>query len=90
MAWSDEAREAAAEARANKGVHSQGIAKVPDKYSVRLHAAYFGRTAAGQVNTRIGNVWQNVGKKGASRARAESIARGLRIDNPDRIVKIAR
>lgn len=87
--WTDEARKAAAEARGNKGVHSQGIlSTIPNKYAAQLHAAFTGRTAAGQVNTNVGNVWQKVGKSGGSRARAESVARGLRVDNPDRLVRV--
>jgi len=67
--------------------HQTSVRKAVGKLRVERHIAFVGRTAAGQVKTNTGNVWQKVaGPK--RRAVAEKIAMGARIDNPNNMVRL--
>lgn len=71
----------------NVGAHAQAINKLPGGMAVQRNDFQQARTAQGQVDTRIKQVWQNVAK-GKRQAVAERIAQHQRVDNPNSLVRV--
>jgi hypothetical protein len=57
------------------------------KYRVQKLVKVRGRTASGQVDQRVGAVWETIAVKG-NKATAERIANHARIDNPNSQIRI--
>lgn len=71
----------------NPGAHSHKISALPRGMVVEKHVSGVGRTAAGQIDKRVGNVWQKV-TSGKRRAVAERLAQLTRVDNPNALVRV--
>lgn len=69
------------------GLHAQPIHRLPRGLGVAKTDFKAARTAAGQVDKRVGQVWQKV-TGGKRRAVAERVAQLQRIDNPNSIVRV--
>ena len=70
------------------GSDGRGAFKAPThQLKVEKHVAFHGQTAAGQVVTTTGNIWQKVAS-GKRRAVAEKLAQFQRVDNPNARVRI--
>lgn len=69
------------------GTHAQRIDALPRGVGVAKNDFKAARTAAGQVDKRVGQVWQKV-VGGKRQAVAERLAQLQRIDNPNSLVRI--
>lgn len=69
------------------GTHAEAIRKLPRGMTVSKNDFKPVRTAAGQIDTRIKQVWQKVAAP-KRRATAERIAMLQRVDNPNAIVRV--
>jgi hypothetical protein len=69
------------------GSHAEAIRKLPRGMSVQRNDFKPVRTAAGQVDTRVKQVWQKV-SGGKRRAVAERIAQHQRVDNPNSVIRV--
>lgn len=73
--------------------HNAGISALPKNIGYRVEALANGpaRTAAGQVKTNVGAVWQRTdsrAKPTRNRTVAEHIAKFARVDNPNNRIRI--
>lgn len=64
------------------------MAKKPKFYHVQKLVGTRGRTASGQVDTRIGGTWVTIGVRKTNRTVAERMAQHAQIDNPNSIIRI--
>lgn len=69
------------------GTHAQRIDALPRGVGVAKNDFKAARTAAGQVDKRVGQVWQKV-VGGKRQAVAERLAQLQRVDNPNSIVRV--
>lgn len=61
---------------------------MPKVFKVQKQVAFKGKTAAGQKVTSVGRVWETIAVY-RNKPTAERTAQGLRIDNPDGVIRIA-
>lgn len=70
------------------GVHgAELLRRLPRGMSVQRNDLKSARTAAGQIDTRVKQIWQKVAAP-KRRAVAERIAQYQRVDNPNSIVRV--
>lgn len=69
------------------GAHAQAIHRLPRGLSVQRNDFKQARTAQGQVDTRVKQIWQKV-SGGKRRAVAERIAQHQRTDYPNSIIRV--
>lgn len=69
------------------GSHAEPINRLPRGVGVVKNDFKAARTAAGQVDKRVGQVWQKT-TGGKRTAVAERLAQLQRIDNPNSIVRV--
>lgn len=61
---------------------------MPKVYKVQKQVAFRGKTAAGQKVTSVGRVWETIAVY-RNKPTAERTMQGLKVDNPDGIIRIA-